>query len=494
MNRRSLSIFIFAFFLLVGAPFHVVAKESSSQVKVSHTIPYIDASIDSVKQKDFNQAEKSFNMFKEKWARAEGEIRSENLSGYGKIKTKMAAVSVALLNEDQKKSEESLQMLKVLLKQYKEGQLTNSSAKTSSKNVSISAYLLKIKEAKQSLDEGDQAQSKAQVEELKSLWLSVEGNVVGQSQKVYNNSERRLVLLASSVDNPSENKKSIQMLDDMQKDLGPLANSSYGMWDAAMIPLREGLEALLVIGALLTFTKRREENKGALYVWSGTITGIAASLGVGFLVSYVLSSAAFGQNNFLINGWSGVIASLMLLYVSYWLHRNTNVNRWNSLMKAETEKAVSGGRLISLGILAFLAVLREGIETVIFLIGMANQMSLTSLITGITVGFGILAVIGVCMLKLSVRLPLKPFFMVSSMIVFYLCLKFMGSGIHSLQLSGFMPSTTAEFIPTIQSIGVYPSLYSTMPQIIILSIAIIVIFTQQFKKKKYNHKRQQEAS
>ncbi|MGG1575106.1 FTR1 family iron permease [Fictibacillus sp. NRS-1165] len=494
MNRRNLSIFIFAFFLLIGIPSQAAAKESSSQVKVSQSIPYIDASIDAVKQKDFNQAETSFNTFKQKWTRAEGEVRKENLSGYSKIKTKMAAVSVAMLNEDQKKSEESLQMLKVLLNQYKEGQMANSSAKTSSKHVSISAYLLKIKEAKQSLDEGDQAQSKAQVEELKSLWLSVEGNVVGQSQKVYNNSERRLVLLASSVNNPNENKKSIQMLDDMEKDLKPLANSSYGMWDAALIPLREGLEALLVIGALLTFTKRREESKGGLYVWGGTITGIAASLGVGFLVSYVLSSSAFGQNNFLINGWSGVIASLMLLYVSYWLHRNTNVNRWNSFMKTKTEKAVSGGKLLSLGILAFLAVLREGIETVIFLIGMANQMSYTSLITGILLGFGILAAIGVCMLKLSVRLPLKPFFMISSLIVFYLCIKFMGSGIHSLQLSGFMPSTTAEYIPTIHSFGVYPSLYSTMPQLIIISIAIIVIFAQQLKKKKNNHNRHQEAS
>ncbi|SDM84542.1 high-affinity iron transporter [Fictibacillus solisalsi] len=494
MKPRNLSIIIVVLFLLlINLPIEATGQESNTHAKVSQTIPYIDASIKSVKQMDFNQAETSFNSFKEMWNRTEGEVRKENLMGYSKIKTKMAAVSVALLNEDQKKSEESLQMLKVLLKQFKEGQLSGSTRKAASKNVSITVYLQKIKEVKQSLRAGDQSQAKAQVNELNSLWLSVEGNVVGQSQKVYNNSERRLVLLASSINNPGDNKRSKEMLDDMEKDLTPLAHTSYGVWDAALIPLREGLEALLVVGALLSFIKRRKDKKGSLYIWSGTLAGVAASLGIGFLVSYVLSSSAFGQNNFLINGWSGVIASLMLLYVSYWLHRNANVNRWNSFMKTETERLVSGGKLLSLGILAFLAVLREGIETVIFLIGMANQMSHTSLILGILLGFGILAVIGICILKFSVHVPLKPFFIVSSLIVFYLCLKFMGSGIHSLQLSGLIPATTAEYIPTIQLFSVYPSLYSTMPQIVVVGIALIVIITQQIKKRN-NQNRQQEAS
>jgi high-affinity iron transporter len=476
--------------LSLGLPHFAFAKNNKPQQGVQQSILAIDNTIKAVKNKDFTQADHSFQLFKEQWFQMQSDIRKDSLNAYGKIETKMASTSVALLNQDQQKAEESLQALKSLLTQYAEGQLGTET--TSAKKVNIPSYLKLLEATKESLSNRDIAKGKVQVEELKSQWLSVEGDVVGQSKTVYNNSERRLVLLSSYVAAPDTISKAVKIIDQMIGDLTPLAHTSYGIWDAALIPIREGLEALLVIGALLTFTKRGEVRKGSRLVWGGTILGLLSSLAIGFLVSYALSSASFGRNNFLINGWSGVIASLMLLYVSYWLHRNSNIKRWNAFMNRKTEKALSNGKMLSFAVLAFLAVLREGIETVIFLIGMTNQMSWAQLAAGITLGFGVLIVIGVLMLKLSVRLPLKPFFLVSSVIVFYLCLKFMGSGIHSLQLSGFIPSTASDNIPTIHTLGVYPSWYSTLPQLVIVGLSLSVILFQQRKQSK-DIKSNQEA-
>lgn len=482
MKRVLFILLAFVLLVCIVFPSYIGAKEIPGKAGIEASTKSVDGTINAVKKNDWAQSETAFEQFKQQWTKVEGDVREESLSTYGKIKTKMAAVSIALLNQDAEKAEESLQELQLLLSQYTKGQ---GEGKTpASSKLTLSTYVSLLEETKQTLKDGDLPKAKAQVGQLKSQWLTVEGEVVGQSKVAYNNSEKRLVLLDSYVYSESGLKKAEKTIGHMISDLKPLSNTAYGVWDAALIPIREGLEALLVIGALLTFTKRGQQKRGSQWVWGGTIAGILSSIAIGFLVSYVLSSAAFGQNNFLINGWSGVIASVMLLYVSYWLHRNSNIKRWNAFMTSKTEKALSNGKVISFAVLAFLAVLREGIETVIFLVGMANQMSMNKLLAGMGVGFGILIVIGFLMLKLSVRLPLKPFFLVSSIIVFYLCLKFMGSGIHSLQLAGFLPSTVHDYIPSFSTLSVYPSWYSTLPQLIIVVVTVIAFIMQRLNKNK----------
>ena len=206
-----------------------------------------------------------------------------------------------------------------------------------------------------------------------------------------------------------------------------------------MIPIREGLEALLVVGSLLAFVSKSKSGKGKTWILSGVGAGILLSVILAVFIQVVFSSAAFGQNNFLISGWTGVFAAAMLLYMSYWLHSNSNMQQWNKYIKAKTENAMSTGKMISLGLLSFLAVFREGTETVLFLIGMINQISVQQLLLGMLIGFGFLAILAFLMLYVGVKLPIRPFFIFSSLIVFYLCIKFMGLGIHSLQLAGILP-------------------------------------------------------
>lgn len=266
--------------------------------------------------------------------------------------------------------------------------------------------------------------------------------------------------------------------------LTPLAGkSSYTIWDAAMIPIREGLEALLVVGALLALVKKSNEAKGKAWIWSGVLAGLVLSAILALFVKFVFTSGAFGQNNFLISGWTGIVAAVMLLYMSYWLHSKSNIAEWNQYIRNKSQSALDTGRMVSLGIISFLAVFREGTETVLFIIGMVNQISFQKLIIGILVGFGILAVFAYLMLVIGVKLPMKPFFQVSSLIVFYLCFKFTGLGIHSFQLAGFLPSTTFQNLPSIDFLGFYPSWQSAIPQMALLLFALAALMWNRIKNK-----------
>ncbi|WJD83645.1 FTR1 family protein [Priestia megaterium] len=485
IKQIFISLIVVGLIVISGTATNSFAKENNPKETAKQSIQYIDKAISDIKKEDLEGANQSFQLFKQEWTQMKAGIQKDSLYAHGKIEREIAAISIALLNEDKKNAEESLESLKSFLNQYSKGQLTDKPQ--SDKKISLSSYVKLLENTKKTLESKDVAKGKAQVQELTSQWLSVEGNVVGKSQTVYNNSERRLVELDSSLSNPKEVNKSIEIIDKMIIDLKPLVNTSYSMWDAALIPIREGVEALLVIGALLTITKKGPSNTGNRWVWGGASLGILCSLVIGFLVTYVLNSATFGQNNFLINGFSGVVASLMLLYVSYWLHSNSNVEKWNKFINGKTAQALSNGKMFSFALLAFLAILREGIETVLFLIGMASQMSSSQLILGIAIGFGVLIAIGIFMLKIGVKLPLKPFFFISSIIVFYMCLKFMGSGIHSLQLSGIIPSLSTNVIPTIDVLSIYPSWYSTLPQLLIIGFALLILVVQKKKKNNTNN-------
>lgn len=341
----------------------------------------------------------------------------------------------------------------------------------------LQAYIDRIDQARQSMQSGKWSDAAVQVKGLQHDWISVEGDVVSQSHSVYEQSEKNLGLMSGYLSNAATREKAISVAEQMSDSLKPLAASGYSVWDAALIPIREGLEAVLVIGALLTFAKKAQSRRAKAWIWSGTGASFAVCLAVGAAVSLLLSAAAFGHNNLLINGWSGVFASLMLLYVGYWLHRNADIKRWNQFIRSKTEKAISQQRMIVFAMLAFVAVLREGLETVIFLFGLAGHMPASRLALGIAVGFGILTILGFVLLKASALIPLKPLFLISSLVVFYLCFKFLGSGIHSLQMAGTLPSGLSEVLPTVGGLSIFPSWYSTVPQVLLL-LAFILIFVR----------------
>jgi len=350
----------------------------------------------------------------------------------------------------------------------------------------LSDFIILLQQTKLKAQDHEQQAALSGISKARESWLSVEGVVVAQSAAVYSDSERDMVTIDAMLSaNPPNYQGAIQLLDQMINYLSPLASKSgYTFWDAAMILIREGLEALLVIAALLAFVKKSGRTKGNGWIWLGVLGGLLLSIIIAFIVKFVFSSGTFGNNNALINGWTGVIAAVMLVYMSYWLHSQSKIADWQKYFSTKTKSALDSGRIVSLGVLSFLAVFREGTETVLFFIGMVNQINMKELVLGIAVGFALLATLAYLMIRLGLKLPIRPFFMVSSVIVFYLSIKFTGMGIHSLQLAGTIPSTTASNIPHIGFLALYPSWQSTLPQMALVLSALLVILWKRTAAKK----------
>ncbi|WP_127534690.1 FTR1 family iron permease [Paenibacillus kobensis] len=432
--------------------------------------------------KDLDTSKQAYDQYKEQWLKLEDSIKSDSTDAYKAIESQMGQAEYAYMTNISADVNKALLGLHNIAKDYLDGKYASSND-FDEKDITLSDFVIMLKQIKETIHNQDQVKAIAAIQKVRDAWLSVEGHVVAQSSSAYNDSERDLVVIQAML-TKSNFDSAEKTITNMISYLTPLSEkTAYTFWDAAMIPIREGLEALLVVGALLAFVRKSKSRDGKKWVISGVGAGLLLSIALAFVIKFVLSSGAFGQNNFLITGWTGVFAAVMLLYMSYWLHSNSNIQQWNQYIKSKTEFAMSTGKMITLGTLSFLAVFREGTETVLFIIGMINQISFQDLMLGILIGFGFLAFVAFLMLYVGIRLPIRPFFLVSSFIVLYLCIKFMGMGIHSLQLAGVMPVSNSDKLPNINFFAFYPSWQSAAPQLAIALIAILFLFIVRIRNK-----------
>ncbi|KXZ22841.1 iron transporter [Bacillus nakamurai] len=436
--------------------------------------------IQSAKDGDIHSVEKTFSQFKTVWKKEEPNIKKENTSSYSKMNSNIAMISLSLINKDTNKVEAELSDLASHLETYRQA-VTLKDAANGNSRLSLSAYIQSLKETKQLIKSRQTAEASAKIDQLVTNWLAVEGDVVSQSKTAYTTSEENLALMKAEAEMHPD--QAIKHIDEMIQLLEPIASSSYSWWDAALIPVREGMEALLVIGALLTMTKKARVTHSTAWIWGGASLGMLVSLCAGIGVTLLFSSNVFGENNFLIGGVTGILSAVMLLYVGVWLHRNASMDKWREKINTQKAQALKKGSLLSFALIAFLAVVREGLETVIFFIGLVGKLSLTELIGGTAAGLLILAAAGFLMIKLGMRIPLKPFFLLSMAVVLYMCVKFLGTGVHSLQLADILPSDTESWLPSVSFLGIYPSIYSTIPQLFIFGFLAIALVMEIIKLK-----------
>jgi high-affinity iron transporter len=433
-------------------------------------------------KQDLGKARETYDQFHDQWMDVEDTVKTDSKVAYKDIETQMGQVEYAFMVNNQQDVLSALESLQQVLQKYIDGQYAAIPENTE-EELSLAGFISLLEQTKGAVLKHDQEAAKSGISKVRESWLTVEGNVVAQSASVYSDSERDMVIVNAMISDQKYDEAE-QLLNRMINYLTPLAQkSAYTFWDAAMIPIREGLEALLVVGALLAFVKKSKQEKGRIWIWSGVIVGLLVSAALAVIVKFVFSSGAFGNNNFLINGWTGLFAAAMLLYMGYWLHSKSNIRQWNQYIQAKTQAALSTGNLLSLGILTFLAVFREGTETILFIIGMVNQIAVKQLLLGILLGFAVLTIIAFIMLYIGTKLPIRPFFLVSSLIVLYLCIKFTGLGINSLQLAGALPNTHSAHLPSIPFLGFFPSWPSALPQILIVGAAVAVVIAGKVKNQ-----------
>jgi high-affinity iron transporter len=246
-----------------------------------------------------------------------------------------------------------------------------------------------------------------------------------------------------------------------------------------VIMLREGLEAILIIGALIAFLVRIGAGHRRRDIHIGVGAAIAMSLLTAVLLEtvFVLDSA----HREALEGFTLVAAVGVLFYVSYWLLSKMEVSRWTAFVKQRLQSAVTGGSAFALASAAFLAVYREGFETVLFykaLFVAGGSVSATFLpvVSGIAVGAVALTVIYVAINRWGVRLPLKPFFGVTSAFLYYMAFVFAGKAVAELQEVSVVPTTVLPGWPRLPAAGIYPTIESLAAQGVLVVLALVALF------------------
>ncbi|VAW68762.1 hypothetical protein MNBD_GAMMA09-3528 [hydrothermal vent metagenome] len=243
---------------------------------------------------------------------------------------------------------------------------------------------------------------------------------------------------------------------------------------AFFILLREGLEALLIVAALAAFLVRTKRKDGLVYIHLGWISALAAGL-LTWWASVSLIDIS-GASREITEGVAAIVATVVLLYVGFWMHDKTSAAKWKKFIDDSMHKALSSGTLWTLTGLSFIAVYREVFETILFyqaLWAQTNEAGKSMAMSGFGSAVAVLAVIGWLIMRYSVRLPLRQFFAVTGGLMFFLAIIFAGKGIAALQEAGVIISSPVNFF-RIDLLGIYPNLQGLLVQLSLIIIAVIL--------------------
>ena len=237
--------------------------------------------------------------------------------------------------------------------------------------------------------------------------------------------------------------------------------------------LREGFEAILIVAALMTFLAKAGASERRRDVARGAWLAVGASVLTWVLVELLLRVTPGGREA--IEGATMLLAAAVLFYVSYWLLSKIEAAKWTAFVRGKMQSALSSGSGMALSAVAFLAVYREGFETILFYKALFSSAggSGVSVILGIGVGAVGLVVVYMLINQLGLRVAMKPFFAVTGIMLYYMAFVFAGKGVAELQGVGVIPLTVIERAPRIPVLGVYPTLESLLVQGVLLLLAVI---------------------
>jgi len=246
------------------------------------------------------------------------------------------------------------------------------------------------------------------------------------------------------------------------------ASPGVSFFAAALILLREGLEAILVLAAIIALLVKMERRDAIRYIHFGWVSALALG-GLTWLVSEYLIPIS-GANREITEGATALIAAAMLLYVGFWLHNQAHSKRWQQFIHSKITSNLNQSTFWGLSFIAFMAVYREVFETILFYRSMwlsSETTEHTYMLSGIVIAAAILVILAWLIMKFSVRLPLKRFFKINTALMFILAVIFAGKGIAALQAADVFPYNPVNFL-RIDLLGIYPNLESLGVQLLLV--------------------------
>ena len=246
--------------------------------------------------------------------------------------------------------------------------------------------------------------------------------------------------------------------------------------NSLFIILREGFEAILIISALTAYLIKTGNDNKIKVVYQGAGFALLASIFTAFLIQSIFVQNPAGQE--IMEGATMLLAAIVLFYVSYWVTSKAEAAKWMAFIQEKVKVSLSQGSLFALGFTAFLAVYREGAETVLFyqaLLASGEGLDTGLIWLGFLLGSGTLAGVFFIFKLGSVRIPIRLFFTLTSIFLYYLAFSFTGQGIIEFQVGGLISATPVAFIPQIDFLRIYPTVESLTCQGILLAAALLAM-------------------
>ncbi len=245
-----------------------------------------------------------------------------------------------------------------------------------------------------------------------------------------------------------------------------------------LIIFREGFEVILLLSVLLGYLEAAKSRRYMRPILAGVGIAAVATVLTVMLFRTIFAALPVGQE--MLEAITALIAVAMLFYVSFWLIARLEHKRWLEFVKARMWSAVSVGSAVSLMVVGFTAVYREGFETALFyqaLISFGTGLGVY-ILGGLLLGIGALAVVAWLMFRLGRRLPIKTFMNVAVVLVMATSVAFLGNAVHALQAADRVPFTPLVGWPRppiflSEATGYWPTVQTVTAQIVLTAIYVI---------------------
>jgi high-affinity iron transporter len=278
----------------------------------------------------------------------------------------------------------------------------------------------------------------------------------------------------------------LAMLDDATAKMKTTdVSPSVNFFTSLLILLREGVEAILVLAAIVAVLIKSGRRDALRYIHVGWISALLLGVLTWLLASEFISIS--GASRELTEGFTALIAAGMLFYVGFWLHNQSHAAQWQTFIRSKLSTSLSGKALWGMTFIAFIAVYREIFETILFYESLwlnAKPAEQNYIVSGFVVAALLLVILAWGILRYSVRLPLRAFFTVNMVLMFLLSIVFAGKGVAALQEAGTFPLNPVNF-PRIDVLGIYPNLESLGLQLVLI---VLALSWWGYQHRKNNHR------
>ena len=249
--------------------------------------------------------------------------------------------------------------------------------------------------------------------------------------------------------------------------------SGFAFLQSLTIILREGIEAALLLGLMVTYLAVAGYGRFKKYVGLGAAAAVLLGIVTWWVFQVVLAFSPLQQEA--LEGITSLLAAAVLFSVTFWVIHQIDIKNWKDYIRKKAEEAVGTGRGLSLASVAFLVVYREAVETVLFYeaLWMRSPEAQSAVLLGFVAGTAVLAALIFLMFKFGVRIPLKPFFSLTGVLLGVLTFVFAGYGVHELQTIGWIKETPLLWMGSLSVLEIRPTLETCVLQFGILASIIM---------------------